>query len=146
MLTSFLVTGFSNSTKCVNFVRFRNGSRSANSAILFAVRTSVVKPGIEFARLGWICRTRFLARRSMRSRGKNGKLPSEEMSLSVKSIASWSWGRLCQNLIFLNWTLRMREEVEKDKYLRNTQIFNSGNLVPYTTPTTEVHINPDLKV
>ncbi len=93
MRTSFLVTGFSNNTRCVNFVRPRRGSKSASSAMLFAVKTSVERLGIEFEMFDWICRTRFLARRSVCNRGKNGKLPSEEMSLSVKSIASWSCPR-----------------------------------------------------
>ena len=39
---------------------------------------------------GWICETRFRARRRVRKRGEKGKLEIEEMSLSVKSIASWS--------------------------------------------------------
>ena len=66
----------------------------------------------------------------MRSRGKNGKLPSEEMSLSVKSIASWSWGRLRQNLIFLNWTLQIREEVERVSTFAIPRFSIAGILCP----------------
>ena len=72
----------------MSFVNFRRGSRSASSAMLFDVRTSVVKFGIDAARLGWICVIRFLAKSSVERRGESGKLPMAEMSLSVKSIAS----------------------------------------------------------
>ena len=52
--TSFLVTGFSSKDRCVSLVNLRRGSRSASSARLLEVRTSVVRFGIEAARLGWI--------------------------------------------------------------------------------------------
>lgn len=86
--TSFLVTGFSINTKCVNRVNVASTSRSANSAKLFEVRTKVERLGREFARVGWMLETRLRARRSVRNRGDSGKLPSSCISLSVKSMAS----------------------------------------------------------
>ena len=86
--TSLLVTGFSKSVTCVSFTKFFNGSRSANSARLFSVRTSVVRCGIEFARFCWMDVIRFRASSKVCSRGDNGKFEREVMSLSVKSILS----------------------------------------------------------
>lgn len=71
--------------------KFRRGSRSANSAKLFDVRISVVRLGIDLARVGCMLLTRLRARRSVRSLGESGKLDMAVMSLSVKSIASWSY-------------------------------------------------------
>ena len=93
-LTSFLVTGFSSSVKCVSFVRFLSGSRSASSATLFAVRTRVDRFGIEVAMEGWMCETRLRARSKVRRRGENGKFERDEMLLSVKSIASWPYSAI----------------------------------------------------
>ena len=87
-LTSFLVTGFSNNTKCVSRPNVANTSRSASSAKLFEVSTSVVRFGIEFASEGWILEILFRASSSVRNRGESGKFPSIWISLSVKSIAS----------------------------------------------------------
>lgn len=50
--TSFRVTGFSSKLKCVNLARFRNGSRSASSEMLFDVKTNVVKFGKDVASAG----------------------------------------------------------------------------------------------
>lgn len=72
-------------------LRFRSGSRSANSAILFDVKTSADRLGSDEASVGWICLMRLRARSRVWRRGKKGKFPRDEMSLSVKSIASWSW-------------------------------------------------------
>jgi hypothetical protein len=63
-------------------------SRSASSAILLAVRTKVVRFGIEFDSDGWMLDMRFRARRSVCILGERGKFPSIWMSLSVKSMAS----------------------------------------------------------
>jgi hypothetical protein len=52
VLTSFLVTGFSTNTRCVNRIKSRSGSRSASSAILFEVRNSAVRVGIDEAMVG----------------------------------------------------------------------------------------------
>lgn len=50
--TSFLVTGFSIKTKCVNLFKPLSGSKSANSVILFAVKTTVDKFGSDEASVG----------------------------------------------------------------------------------------------
>lgn len=50
----------------------------------------VVRFGMDVARVGWMCVRRFRASRRVRRRGKYGKFEREEMSLSVKSMASWS--------------------------------------------------------
>ncbi len=88
--TSFLVTGFSSRLKCVSRWKFRSGSRSASSAKLFDVRTRVVRFGIEVARLGCMVLMRLRARSRVCRRWERGKLEREAMSLSVKSMASWS--------------------------------------------------------
>lgn len=88
--TSLRVTGFSSSVRCVSRGKLRKGSRSASSARLFEVRTRVVKFGIELARVLCMPLTRFRARRSVCNRGESGKLEIVAISLSVKSIASWS--------------------------------------------------------
>lgn len=90
-LTSLLVTGFCNRTKCVRFRNPANGSRSASSEIWFSVKTSVVRWGIDFETAGWMTEMRLRASRRVRRRGLSGKLDSCEMSLSVKSMASWSY-------------------------------------------------------
>lgn len=88
--TSFLATGLSSRTKCVNRDKPRRLSKSANSVKLFEVKTKLVRWGTDDASVGWICLMRFRARRSVWRRGKKGKFPREVMELSVKSIASWS--------------------------------------------------------
>ncbi len=84
------MTGFSKSTKCVNRRNPLRGSRSPSSARLFEVKTSEERFGMEFATEGWMLDTRFLAISKVRNRGNSGKLAKVLMSLSVKSIASWS--------------------------------------------------------
>lgn len=91
--TSRRVTGFSSKDRCVSLVKFLSTSRSASSAKLFEVRIKVLRLGIEFGRVGWMLFTRFRARRSVWSLGESGKFPSTLISLSVKSIASWSYQR-----------------------------------------------------
>lgn len=88
--TSFLVTGLSSSVRCVSFVKCLSVSKSANSAKLFCVRIRHVRFGIEFASVGCMLVIRLRASRRVRSRGERGKLERVEISLSVKSIASWS--------------------------------------------------------
>ena len=51
----------------------------------------MVRFGNEFARVGCMLLTLFRARRSVRNRGERGKLERAVMSLSVKSMASWSY-------------------------------------------------------
>ncbi len=89
-LTSFPATGFSTSDRCVNFENPRSASRSASSAIWFCVRTRVARFGIERATVGAKLVTRLRASSSVRSRGLSGKFAMTVMSLSVKSMASWS--------------------------------------------------------
>lgn len=88
--TSFRVTGFSSSERCVSRGKVRRGSKSASSAKLFEVSVRVVRLGIDLARVGCMLLTLLRARRRERKRGESGKLAMAVMSLSVKSIASWS--------------------------------------------------------
>ena len=90
MHTSFLVTGFSNKLRCVRRGNLPSTSRSASSAKLLDVSIRVVRFGRLFGTRGSIVLIRFLARRRVCSRGERGKLERAVMSLSVKSIASWS--------------------------------------------------------
>ena len=97
-LTSFLVIGFSSSVKCVSFEKCRKGSRSANSAKLLEVKTRFVRFGMDWARLGCIEWRRFRARSKVCRRGERGKFERIVMSLSVKSMASWSY---CSSLVHI---------------------------------------------
>ncbi len=91
------MTGFSSSDRCVSFVNLLKTSRSASSAKLFCVRIKAVRFGIEAASVGCMLLTRLRARRRVCRRGERGKLERVLMSLSVKSIASWSYSRNCQH-------------------------------------------------
>lgn len=71
-------------------MKCRSASRSASSAKLLEVRTRVVRLGIEDASVGWMLLTLLRARRRVCSRGDRGKLERIVISLSVKSMASWS--------------------------------------------------------
>ena len=95
--TSRRVTGFSSRDRCVSLVKFLSTSRSASSAKLFEVKTKVRRFGIELGRVGWMVVTRLRARRRVWSLGESGKFPSTLISLSVKSIASWSCQRNIQS-------------------------------------------------
>ena len=91
MRTSFLVTGFSNKLRCVRRGNFPSTSRSASSAKLLDVSIRVVRFGRLWGTRGSIVLIRFRASRRVCSRGVRGKLERAVMSLSVKSIASWSY-------------------------------------------------------
>ena len=91
MHTSLLVTGFSNKLKWVSLGNFPSTSRSASSAKLFDVSIRVVRLGRLVGTRGSIVLIRFLASRRVCSRGERGKFERAVMSLSVKSIASWSY-------------------------------------------------------
>lgn len=93
--TSRLVTGLSSKDRCVSLEKFRSASRSASSAKLLEVRIKVVRFGSEFASVGWMLLTLLRASRSVCSRGESGKLERAVMSLSVKSMASWSYSNYC---------------------------------------------------
>lgn len=56
------------------------------------VSTRVVRCGIELCNVGEIALTLLRARRRVCSRGESGKLLSVVMTLSVKSMQSWSYG------------------------------------------------------
>ena len=71
--------------------RFRSGSRSASSAKLLEVRIKVVRLGSEVTSVDCMLLSLLRARRRVRSRGEKGKLERAVMSLSVKSMASWSY-------------------------------------------------------
>ena len=68
----------------------RRGSRSASSAKLLDVRTRFVRFGRVLARLDCMLVSRLRARSRVCSRGERGKLEREVISLSVKSMESWS--------------------------------------------------------
>lgn len=134
--TSFLVTGFSINTRCVSFGNVDSASRSASSAILLAVRTKVVRFGIECASDGWMLAIRFRARRSVCNLGERGKFPSTWISLSVKSMASSGYGNPIE---VSNWVEIMEERDLRQQhpgsqwrvsYVLHTQIFdiNSARL------------------
>ena len=91
MHTSFLVTGFSNKLRCVRRGNFPSTSRSASSAKLLDVSIRVVRLGRLLGTRGSIVLIRFLASRRVCRRAERGKLERAVMSLSVKSIASWSY-------------------------------------------------------
>ena len=93
--TSRLVTGLSSNERCVSREKFRSGSRSASSAKLLEVRVKVVRLGREVASVDWMLLSLLRARRRVRSRGERGKLERAVMSLSVKSMASWSYIDYC---------------------------------------------------
>lgn len=71
--------------------KFLSASKSASSAKLLDVRIKVVRFGNEVASVDCMLLSLFRARRSVRSRGERGKLERAVMSLSVKSMASWSY-------------------------------------------------------
>jgi len=58
--------------------------------MLFCVSTNVLRFGMLFDKLVCMLDTRFRAHSNVCSRGESGKLPRTVMSLSVRSIASWS--------------------------------------------------------
>ena len=89
------MTGLSSNERCVSREKFRSGSRSASSAKLLEVRVKVVKFGREVASVDWMLLSLLRARRRVRSRGERGKLERAMMSLSVKSMASWSYIYYC---------------------------------------------------
>ena len=75
--------------------------------------------------------TRFLASRSVCSRGERGKLDMAIMSLSVKSIASWSYSSPAQPLCLSILRVPRREngragEEREQIYLCSAQVLNSG--------------------
>lgn len=74
--------------RCVRCLRPASGARALSSAMRFCASTSVVRPGMDLAMEAWIVVMRLRARRSVRSFGLRGKLPSVAMSLSVKSMHS----------------------------------------------------------
>ena len=75
--------------------KLRRASRSASSAKLLEVRIRVVRFGSEAASVDWMLLILLRARSSVRSRGERGKLERAVMSLSVKSMASWSYSDYC---------------------------------------------------
>lgn len=88
--TSLFVTGLSTNDTKVNFLNPLSTSKSASSATLFWVKTRVLSAGTlltTFASMRWIL---FLAHSSVWSLGLWGKFVRTEMSLSVKSMHSWS--------------------------------------------------------
>lgn len=88
--TSRLVTGFSSKDRCVSLGNCLSASKSASSAKLLEVRIRVVRLGNEVASVACTLLTLLRARRRVRRRGERGKLERAVMSLSVRSMASWS--------------------------------------------------------
>ena len=85
------MTGFSNKLRCVRRGNFPSTSRSASSAKLLDVTIRVVRLGRLLGTRGSMVLIRFLATRSVCRRVERGKFDRAVMSLSVKSIASWSY-------------------------------------------------------
>lgn len=109
------MTGLSSNERCVSRERFRSGSRSASSAKLLEVRVKVVRLGREVASVGWMLLSRLRARRRERSRGERGKLERAVMSLSVKSMASWSYIHDCSAAkVFLSTVSYPRKKAGKE--------------------------------
>ena len=132
-LTSFLQTGFSMHTRWVKFLNPPSGSRSANSLKLFAVNTSVVRFGIDFASVGWMEDKRLRASSRVLKRGESGMFERIWMSLSVRSMASCGY---CYIRTHSNWLCLQSEEVKKTvrrwgkyTYTSNAQILNRGYLM-----------------
>lgn len=90
-LTSLLVTGLLSRLRYVSFEKPCSASRSDNSLRLLLVRTSVCRFGVLFDMDSEMLDMRFCAHKRACSRGDSGKLPSEVMLLSVKSMHSWSF-------------------------------------------------------
>lgn len=130
-LTSLRVTGLSSTLRCVNRPSRRNGSRSASSAMLFCVRTRFVRLGVDRASAGAMCATRLRASSSVRSRGEKGILEMETMSLSVKSIASWSWTHRSRQSPARSSVGRVRGELLPHQMLltRATPRFSSAGIL-----------------
>lgn len=106
--TSFLVTGFSSNTKCVNLPHLVNPSKSTNSLTLLLASITVVK----FGTLSQILRSTpcilFLAHNSVFNRGDSGKFPRTVRSLSVKSMASWGPATPRFSIVGILWPVGCR--------------------------------------
>lgn len=130
------MTGFSSKERCVSLGKFRSGSRSASSAKLLDVRVREVRLGSEFASVDCMLLTLLRARRRVRNRGESGKLERAVMSLSVKSMASWSYSKYCSAAMF---SVQPRAHAEGRECegrrgggkanLCNAQILNRGYLM-----------------
>ncbi len=137
--TSFLVTGLSSKLRCVSLPKCRSVSRSASSARVFCVRIRHVRFGIEVASVGWMLVMRLRARRRVCRRGERGKLERVAMSLSVKSMASWSCSQAARSaqlsLLFQYLSNCLIEEKGRgggnwwNIYFGNAQILNRWDLV-----------------
>lgn len=84
------MTGLSNRLKWVNRVQCLRVSRSASSLKLFDVKINVLRFGTEVARVDWMLFMRLRAKSRVCNLGERGKLERALISLSVKSMASWS--------------------------------------------------------
>ena len=110
------MTGFSSKDRCVSRWNFPSISKSASSARLFEVRIKVVRFGIEFGSAECMLLTRFLASSNVWSLGDSGKFDSVVISLSVKSIASWSYKSfLLSHALSLSLRAFKREQVRDKK-------------------------------
>ena len=104
------MTGFSNKERCVSRGKFLSASRSASSAKLLDVRIKVVRFGIEFASVACMLLSRLRARSRVRRRSESGKLARAVMSLSVKSMASWSYSMNYFSAAMSQYSVRTRRE------------------------------------
>lgn len=107
--TSLLVTGLSTNDKNVNFLNPLSTSRSASSATLFRVRTRVLNAGTFLTTFASILFIRFLAHNKVCSLGLCGKLVRTVMSLSVKSMHSWSRAAPRFSMVGILWPVVKRE-------------------------------------
>lgn len=73
----------------------------------------MVRFGNEFASVGCMLLTLFRASRSVRNRGESGKLERAVMSLSVKSMASWSYSDCSAVMSQYSLVTMVRKEKER---------------------------------
>jgi hypothetical protein len=108
--TSLRATGFSITDRCVSRANLLRGSRSASSATLLLLSTSVVRFGIDWNRFGCMLVIRFLARSRVDSLGDSGKFVIEVISLSVKSMASWGPATPRFSMVGILWPTCLEKE------------------------------------
>jgi hypothetical protein len=109
MRTSLFVTGLSTNDTNVNFLNPLSTSKSASSATLFWLKTRVFSAGTLLTTLASMRCILFLAHSNVCSLGLCGKLVRTEMSLSVKSMHSWSRAAPRFSIAGILWPVVKRE-------------------------------------
>lgn len=141
--TSFLVTGLSTNTKCVNRLNPANTSRSASCAIWFDASTSCCRFGTALGSDVCMLATRLCASSSVERRVESGKLPRTWMSLSVKSMESWGCciAQLEQTVSQRNKNSRKAEKGRRETHACDTQILNRRDSMSYSFQPAQDAIN-----